>query len=185
MLDAVHDHADGSAARGADGGEVRRQHKVFAARAALTFEMGTMRATDRQDRPLPAINIDAAPSLRAGVYDWANKRQFQVGYREIPVALGTILGYRAELELTGHGVRHDKTLRIKAQPAGVQFIVRQKAEAISVPVGHLDVFAVAELFIAALLGDPPCLSSETIVRLAARACALVPTKPDAQPPEVA
>jgi hypothetical protein len=146
----------------------RQTVHVYGARAALCVELDRLRP-DEAGREKATLTIEAA-SRRAGKsYAWDSKVSIQLGIRELPAFVGTVMGWSQEWIAKAHGRGHDKELIVRNQAGGVQIVVRQGADAHSVPVTFADTYDIVNLALKALLENDPHLSSETALQLCRRA----------------
>ncbi len=150
-------------------------YRLYARSAALCFELDQLAAA-RPDEVLRTISIEGAGALSspsgAERYDWANKCCFQLTRRELPLFVGTLMGWIPEFAARGHGPDHSKSLTISQQPGGLKLMLSQKGKQLVVPVTADDVYMVLDLAINALVLNDPHLTSDSALSLCRRIASL-------------
>ncbi|TXH00052.1 MAG: hypothetical protein E6R08_01045 [Nevskiaceae bacterium] len=125
------------------------KHRVFAKKAALTFEIDLLR-TPEYNRAY-TVRIEGAERAREEEgYDWSKKIVFQLDARELHLAAVVVLGWRDEFIARNHGEARDKSLEIKRQAGGISVNLRMTGRSLTVPLDEEALYKVALLFIRAL-----------------------------------
>lgn len=146
----------------------RQTVHVYASSGALCFELDKLRP-DGAGREQLTVSIDVAPSVGRQQFDWANKMTIQLGVRELPMLVGVLMGAVQEWSAKSHGIDHNKSVRLRAQPNGFQVFMTHASAAVSVPMLYQDTYPVLSLSLKALQANDPHLTTETILQLCARA----------------
>lgn len=98
-------------------------------------------------------------------YDWAQKLQFRLTRRELPLAAAAVLGLIPELKLMGHGPSNDKRLEIRNQPGKVFLRLTQRTTVMALPITYEDLFMVGTRILEALVRNTNGLDSSLVMQL--------------------
>lgn len=151
----------------------RAKHHIYAAKAALTVELDTLRKEDESQLDVFTVQVEAAPAGPGRRYDWTRKLPFQFTRRELPLLAGALLGLLNEpLKFDNHGPEANKTFELTDQGATMFVKLRQGPMHFAVPIQHSDVYAWLEIVMLALSSNAPHLGNDALMGMLKRVAAM-------------
>jgi hypothetical protein len=135
---------------------------IFGAHAALCVSEARTRKESRH-----TIQIEGAIALagagRNQAFDWPNKIVVQLTVQEAYEALALLENKLRSVKFDGHGIAHDKSLRMEFQDSHYYFrLIQRGRAAVSVPVRAVDAIPIVSLLYKQLLANEPHLRIDDI-----------------------
>ena len=151
-----------------------RQHKVFAKRGALVFELDEVNGA-LVDKRRHTLRIEAAKMLAGGDgrADWGSKIIFQLTRRELPLAVGVLFGFLKSASFEAHGERHEKKCELEVQPGRVFVKVVADKMVVAVPIEGGDLYQVGMLGLRALGMNDPDFPAQLVMEALRQSCKVI------------